>query len=255
MGIMGFFSLVMAVTSGTVGATSILKLRGSNAMQPQQAALTLSRVETQWRSQALQFAECKADAGRSDCGTVQGTFRKSCGTVVGAVVSASSGNKETVSEYMAVVCDEPQLRGWQQERCHSFARAVLAAMTADEYENREHLRADGLCASFWADMSSAEAARVIQEKKLQDQRLEAERARRAKLAQAEAERAAAERKRIAEERAAKRHAAEVKREEKEMRWKAEAAARAAEQAKQTAKRAADLTAAKKAAEQVAKKKA
>merc|ERR1719221_2061283 len=270
----------MAVTSVAVGATNVFKLRGSNAldmwksaaaMQPQQVALTLSRVETEWRSQALQFVECKADAGRSGCGTLQGTFRKSCGMVVNAVVSASSGDKGTVNDYMSIVCNEPQLHGWQQERCHSFAEAILTTMTADNYENRENLNVGALCTNFWAQMSSAEAARVVQEHKLQEQQLEVERARRAKLAdehkvqeqkleaeharkaklaRAEAERAAAaaEKKRIAAAGAAKRHAAEAKREETKRQLQAKAAARAVQEA-------AAAKAAKAAAEQIARKTA
>merc|ERR1719189_1873960 len=178
-------------------------------MQPTVAARTLSRVETEWRSQALQFVECKGDAARSDCGLVQNAFQKSCSKIVNAVVAASSGDRETVAEYMAVVCNEPQLNDWKHERCQSFAKAISNTMTADSYQNRVSLNAGGLCLGFWANMSSAEGSRVAQEHALQAKHIEEERAKTAKRAKEAADElaeATAERNRKA--------AAEVKAEAK-----------------------------------------
>jgi len=254
-GSLKLLSVVLAAANGVAGAAD-LKLRGSNAhdswkyagnMQPNLAANTLARVEADWRSQALQFAECKGETSRHDCGAYQGSFQKSCDTVVHAVVTASSGDRKTVNEYMAVVCDEPQLHGWKQERCRSFAQAILSTMTADSFENRERLSVAALCTGVWANMSSAESVRVAQEHELQATRLEAETAHKTKAATEQAA-AAAARKRVAEEAKARRRAAEARRLEEERRWQAGAAARAAKQAKEAAERA-------EAAKEAAKKRA
>jgi len=244
-GSLKLLSVVLAAASGVAGAADILKLRGTNAhdswksagnMQPNVAANTLARVEAEWRSQSLQFAECNGEIGRHDCGAFQGSFQKSCDTVVHAIVTASSGDRNTVKEYMAVVCDEPQLLGWKREGCLSFAQAILSAMTADSYRNREHLSVGALCTGVWASMSSVESARVAQEHELQAKRLEAETAHKMRAA-IEQTAAAAARKRVAEEAKARRRAAEARRQEAERRWQAGAAARAAKQAKEAAKHA------------------
>jgi len=247
-----------------VSSTTVVQLRGSNAhnlwkgtgaMQPTVVARTLSKVEGEWRSQALQFVECNSESNHGDCGAVAGTFQKSCATVVNAVVSASSGDRATVHEYMGVVCDEPQLSGWKQSRCQNFAQAMLDTMTANDYENREHLNIKGFCTGYWKNMSTAEGARVAQEHELQAKRLEAEKALKAKRAQAAAEVAAADaaRKRVKEEADARRKAAEARLQEKKKRLQAEVARRAAEQKQKAAERIAalkastELKAAKKAA--------
>jgi len=161
-------------------------------MQPAVVAHTLSRVEMEWRSQALQFVECKADTARSDCGLMQRAFQKSCGTVVNAVVAASSGDRNTVKEYMGVVCNEPELRDWKQERCHTFAQAISGSMTADTLENRANFNTGGLCLDFWTKMSTAEGARVAREHALQAKRIEEERVLAAKRAKEAAEKLAEE---------------------------------------------------------------
>jgi len=234
----------------------------AGAMQPTVAARTLSWVETEWRSQALQFVECKGDAARSDCGLVQSAFQKSCSKIVSAVVAASSGDRETVTEYMGVVCNEPQLNDWKHERCQSFAKAISNTLTADSYQNRVKLNAGGLCVGFWASMSNAEGSRVAQEHALQAKHIEEERAKAAKRAKEAAEALAAaeakhrkieEKRRAVEEQHRRQVAEKAVREaklvaEREAAAKAAAARRAAEKAALEAKMRQRNEAAQKAAE-------
>lgn len=255
-------SVTFVLAGVSLSDANIQQLRGSHtqdfsklggAMQPAVAAHTLSKVESEWRSQALLFAECKAN-GLSDCGRAQNIFQKSCSTVVSAVVAASSGDVDTVKEYMGVVCAEPELKGWKQDRCQNFAKAISQTMTADNYANREYLNTQGLCTSFWSGMSSEEGARAAQERAQEAKRIEAEHALVAKRAKEAAEALAAAKKAKME--------AEAKRQAEEQHRR-----QAAEKAAQEAKVAAELKAAaerkaaaeaqaaqaKKAAEKDAKK--
>jgi len=256
MSAMKLCCIVLAVTHGMVGSAIVFQLRGSNvhdswkvagAMQPTIVAKTLSKVESEWRSQALQFVECNAQRNHGNCEAATGTFQKSCGTVVNAVVAASSGDRETVREYMAVVCDEPQLKGWKKGRCQNFAHAILNAMTTNNYENRMHLHVTGLCAHFWRNITSTESAIVSREHQLQESQIE-----RARLA-AKAAAADATWKRAREAAEAVHKAAEARIQEAKKHQAAEAARREAEEKKKAAKRsaalkaAAELKAAKKAA--------
>jgi len=190
--------LMVAVCPAAANRQQLRGLRADDmehsagAMQPTVVARTLSRVEMEWRSQALQFVECRADTARSDCGLMQKAFQKSCGTVVNAVVAASSGNRDTVKEYMGVVCNEPDLRDWKQERCHSFAEAISGTMTADTLQNRVNFNTGGLCRGFWTKMSTAEGARVAREHELQAKLIEEERVKAAKRAKEAAEKLARE---------------------------------------------------------------
>lgn len=226
----------------------IQQLRGSHkqdfsklgeAMQPTVAARTLSKVESEWRSQALLFAECQAD-NHSDCGRVQSSFQKSCSTVVTAVVAASSGDRDTVNEYMDVVCNEPELKDWKHDRCQSFAKAITNTMTADNYENRERLNTQSLCLGFWAHVSSEEAAHAARERALQIKRIEEEHAlvvkRAQEAAQALADAAAAKKAKMAAE--AKRRMIEEKRHAIEEQHRRQQAEKAAQEAKFAAERAA-----------------
>merc|ERR1719245_1763725 len=81
-------------------------------MRPELVANTLARVEDRWRSQAVLFTECNSTLGGStalDCSHATSAFMKSCSTVVSAVVSGSSGDRDNVKEYLGVVCNEPEL--------------------------------------------------------------------------------------------------------------------------------------------------
>jgi len=244
---------------------SIQQFRGSHkkdfsklggAMQPTVAARTLSKIESEWRSQALLFAECQAD-GHNDCGRVQSSFQKSCGTVVTAVVAASSGDRDTVHEYMDVVCNEPELKDWKHERCQNFAKAISNSMTADNYENREHLNMQDLCLGFWARMSSEEGARAAQERALQAKRMEAEHALVVKEAKeaAEALAAATAAKKAKTASEAKHRMIDEKRHAIEEQHKRQVAERAAHEAKIAAERAERAAAAKALAEKRAAQKA
>lgn len=240
--------LVFAVAISTAPAdagTGRSDLRGSRSrsievlsedMQPTVAARSLARVETEWRSQALQFMECTSHAGHGDCSQARKAFQRSCGTIVNAVVDASSGDRATVREYMATVCDEPELKGWRTERCLSFAHNIIGSMTADAWENRNRLDVDGLCNKFWSNVSLLEAANIAKEHAVQAQQLHTERMEaKRKETQAKAAVAAAKKAALA---AAKR------REEAEARHKKEMEAKAA----LDAKRAADAAAAAEAEE-------
>jgi len=77
-------TFVLVLVAACPSAANRRQLRGfrtndfaniAEAMQPMVVARTLSKVETEWRSQALQFVECKGDAARSDCGLIQVFFR------------------------------------------------------------------------------------------------------------------------------------------------------------------------------------
>jgi len=255
---------VLVLVAARSSAANTEQLRGfrahdfakfAGAMQPTVAASTLSRVETEWRSQALQFVECKADATRSDCGLMQSAFQKSCSTIVNAVVAASSGDRETVAEYMAVVCNEPQLNDWKHERCQNFAKAISNTLTADSYQNRVKLNAGGLCVGFWASMSNAEGSRVAQEHALQAKHIEEERAKAAKrakdAAEALAEATAARNRKMAAE--AKHREIEEKRRAVEEQHRRQVAEKAVREAKLVAEReaAAKAAAARRAAEKAA----
>jgi len=261
-------TFVLVLVAACPSAANRRQLRGfrtndfaniAEAMQPMVVARTLSKVETEWSSQALRFVECKGDAARSDCGLVQSAFQKSCSKIVSAVVAASSGDRDTVTEYMGVVCNEPQLNDWKHERCQSFAKAISNTMTADNYQNRESLNTGGLCLGFWTNISSTEGSRVAQEHALQAKHIEEERAKAAKrakeaaeeLAQAMAER---NRKSAAEAKAeARRRELQEKRRAIEEQRKRQVAEKTAREAKIVAEReaAAKAAAAKRAAEKAA----
>jgi len=241
--------MVAWLFAAVAGAAAGLEARGSknngflaavNRMQPTVAAHSLARVEGQWRSEVLQFSECNAESSHGDCAQSQKAFEKSCSTIVTAVVAASSGDCDTVKEYMGVVCDEPELKGWKQERCTHFTHSITETMTADSWDNREQLDVSGLCVRFWANVSASEASRVMMEHEEQAKKLQAERAEAAEQAKESAVKAAAEeaaRKAAAEAEAAaekkRKQAEEQHRQAEEQRRKVEAA-KAAE-AKRVAK--------------------
>merc|ERR1719401_1717716 len=101
-------------------------LTASAELQPQKVAMTLARVEGEWKSQAAVAAECSiaATGDATHCVGARQAFLKSCSTVVSAVVKASSGNRAAVKEYMGDVCRQGVLDAWQKERCSTFAAAI-----------------------------------------------------------------------------------------------------------------------------------
>jgi len=157
-------------------------------LRPDVAARLLVNVEDEWQSQATVFAECNST--QTDCGNAPVSFTKSCGTVVGAVVKSSSGSKDSVVEYMNVVCQQAELQGWRQARCGELASAVANALSADDYENRENFQTDTLCKSYWSSFATREKERVEKERaerEAQEAKDAAVRAEEAKKAAAEAE--------------------------------------------------------------------
>merc|ERR1719362_1641168 len=193
----------------------------------------------------MKFVECNATEGNSrECSFAEHGFSKSCATVAKAILPASNGEKDTVTEYMEEICKQNVLHGWKVERCQGFAKTILHGMTADAYDNRENLNPAGICHSFWSVMTleeGAEAARLAQQKQKDEVlRLEADKAK-AEAVRAEeakqtrivaAENAASERaRRRAAELAAEKDAAERKAKEA-------AAKRAAERRKKQAREAA-----------------
>jgi len=163
-----FFAAVAGAAVGHEGWTSHgSKNRGFLAavdrMRPSVAAHSLSHVEGQWQSEVLQFTECNADSHHGDCKKTQKAFEKSCGTIVTAVVAASSGDRETVKEYMGVVCAEQELKGWKQNSCKQFAKSITDTMTTDSWVNREQLDVSGLCVRLWTSMAASETSRLIKE--------------------------------------------------------------------------------------------
>lgn len=133
-------------------------------LRPDVAAHLLAGVENEWKSQATVFAECNST--QTDCGSAPASFMKSCGTVVGAVVKSSSGKKDSVVEYMNIVCQQVELAGWRQSRCGDLAATVTNAMGADDYQNRENFQTDTtkLCTTYWSRFASQEKERVEKER-------------------------------------------------------------------------------------------
>ncbi|CAK0900295.1 unnamed protein product, partial [Prorocentrum cordatum] len=156
------------------------------SMRPEIVARSLAKVEDEWKSQFRLYVECNATASsRADaekCDAAPRAFERACGTIVSAVVQASNGDHRVVREYM----DWPRrgpAAGWRAGRCQLLATSVLAGMTEDNYDNREHLNAAPLCQSFWARFSSEEhdlIRKEAAEREAEEKRLEEEHAQEAK---------------------------------------------------------------------------
>merc|ERR1719401_377830 len=211
----------MAAVQSTVEGI-LFQSGNSNRLQPQVVATSLLKMEDEWRSQAELFAECNATVGGSSCNAAIRAFEHSCATVVGAVQTASSGDRSVVQEYMGDVCGQTVLEGWRKERCQSLALTITAGMTADSYQNRESLNIAGLCKKYWSSFAAAETARVAKERAEEDARRVAREAEEKKLAEkrAKAEKIAAQEAAKKEE---QRKATEAARKEAEEKRKAEEA--------------------------------
>jgi len=202
-------------------------LKSKHHLQPDIVAQTLIRVQDEWQSQALMFAECDATRGTEDCMKSSKAFEQSCATVVGAVVKASDGDRAIVKEYFGDVCAESVLRGWQKDVCFNLASTVTHAMSADEYTNRQDFDLSNACHKFWTRFSTEERERMEKERSER----EAEEKRQAE-AKAEKERAEKEEAARKEKQRRELEAAEQKRKE------AEEAKRREEEAKKIAQEAA-----------------
>lgn len=212
-------------------------LATGNGMRPDVAAKTFVAVEDEWQAEAQIFADCQARGTQeavSECVKAPKAFKKSCDTVVTAIMAGSSGEKASVKEYLQDVCGQSILKDWHKDRCTSLATAVDKVMTEDAYENRQSFATVDLCSNMWTEVIAAEKDRAEKE------------------AKEEAEREA---KRQAEEEARKKAEAEAEaqREKEEAEAKAKAEAEAAAEAKAKAEEeAAKQKAEKEAAEAKAK---
>jgi len=182
---------LIGIAEALVGAgTHNVGLRGGRSdgllhlaaeAQPELVAHTLASVEDAWETQVIKFVECNATEGNSaECSYFEHGFSKSCVTVAKAILSASNGEKDTVTEYMNEICNEKELHGWKMDRCQMFAKTILSDMSADAYDNRENLKPAGICHSFWSAVTvegGAEAASLAQQKQKDEVlRMEAEKA-------------------------------------------------------------------------------
>lgn len=227
------------VLASSYGAAAVLSsasrgfLTNSGGMRPDVVAATLVKVEDEWVAQASAFVECSSSSEAGlNCAIPGKAFSKSCGTIVSAVVQASSGDRDRVYEYMADVCKEPTLDEAHRARCRSLSTLVVQNMGADSYANREMFKAEPLCTAFWQDV-------IAQEKTA----IEHRRAEEAKIAKEQAEH------QKAEEEAAKRLQADEDARVAAAAKKAAEAAKAEEEAALAAKKAEES--AKKEAEAVA----
>lgn len=216
-----------------------------DGMRPEVVALALGKVEDEWKNQYRLYVECNqtaaSEAEARRCLDAPHAFEKSCAKIVGAMVQASGGNRDSVHEYMADVCSEPELNGWRRGRCEILAATVLAGMTPDQYMNRETLNAQPLCVSFWSRFATEEASLMAKERAAVEEKEKAEQKEREEAEKKLAEEKAEEDRRLAEEKAqeekeAAEAAAEEKRKEEAERAAAEEAAAkfAAEEEKKAA---------------------
>jgi len=184
-------------------------------MRPDVVAKTLAKVEQEWNDETAEFLECnltRSKAGGEDAAKscAPANFEKSCPTVVGAILRASSGTRSVVTEYMGDVCGEPALQGWMQDRCQVLSAALTDAMSEDSYENRESLDVSRFCQGFWGKFAQDEIHRAEREQKIRDEAAlkageeakkseEQQKAQEAAEAKAKAEEAEEEKKKAEEE--------------------------------------------------------
>jgi len=246
--------LLTLVVAGPASASRLIASSKAHAsgsflrasMRPEIVARSLAKVEDEWKSQFRLYVECNATASsRADaekCDAAPRAFERACGTIVSAVVQASNGDHRVVREYMDDICSEPELKGWRAGRCQLLATSVLAGMTEDNYDNREHLNAAPLCQSFWARFSSEEhdlIRKEAAEREAEEKRLEEEHAQEAK---AVADQALEEEKKRQEEHAQEAKAVadqaleEEKKRQEEEEAQAEQRAAELEEAKEAARR-------------------
>lgn len=128
-------------------------------MNPEAVAHTLSAVEGKWLTEAVAFAQCNASDTACQEDTM-GEFKKSCQTVVTAVIQSSNGDKSVVSEYLGDICEQPDLHGWKKNFCSNFANGLNGVLTDDNYVNRDDLPVDTICANFLTRGFLKEAAKV-----------------------------------------------------------------------------------------------
>lgn len=242
--------VVAANANAQRGGRAFLATDGADRMRPELVAKTFSRVEEEWRTQAVAFTESNA----SEAKAAWSSFSQSCGTVVTAVVQASGGDRDIVKDYMGNVCGQKVLAGWPKQRCQELAMTISEhGMLADNWANRQILQPSKVCNAFWSKLVEAERNREAIEAKerAEQEKLRAEEDKKAAIAAAEAKKkadaeAAEKMKKEAEEKA--------RREQEEQRAKAkqeaaEAKERAAAAAARLAQKKAEAEAVQRAAQQ------
>merc|ERR1712039_1120587 len=130
--------------------------------------------EDEWRDQATAFVECNASSSGGDCSHTSLAFEHSCGTVVQAMLAASSGDRNTLQDYLKDVCGQEELQGWKQHECEVLTLSVLTGMGSDAYENRESFDVPSSCQRFWHHFLEDEKARGTVEYEAQQKILAAQ---------------------------------------------------------------------------------
>jgi len=234
----------LALATGTRSIAHLRKGKQLGKMNPEAVAHTLAAVEGKWLTEAVAFAQCNASDAACQEDTM-GEFKKSCQTVVSAVIQSSNGDKSVVSEYLGDICEQPELHSWKKSFCGDFATALNGVLTDDNYVNRDDLPVDTICANFLKrgflkEAAKEEVARAEKEKQeaIAAQEEEAKKEEEEKEKEAAAEAAEAKDREAAAKAEAAKAAAEVA-----AKVRAEAQAKADE----AAEKAADAAKAKEVA--------
>jgi len=222
----------LAVATCTRSISHLRRGKQLGKMNPEAVAHTLAAVEGNWLTEAVAFAECNTTDTACQEDTMK-EFKKSCSTVVGAIIQSSNGDKSVVSEYLGDICEQPDLHSWKKGFCNNFATALTGVLTDDSYVNRDDLGVDTMCANFMTHGFLNKAAK--------DEVARAEKKRQEEIAAQEAEaKKEAEEKAAAEAAEAKEHEAAAKAEA------AKAAAKVAAKLREEAQAKADEAAQKTA---------
>lgn len=230
----------LAIATCTRSISHLRRGKQFGKMNPEAVAHTLAAVESKWLTEAVAFAECNATDTACQEDTMT-DYKKSCQTVVGAIVQSSNGDKSVVTEYLGDVCEQPELHSWKKSFCTNFATALTGALTEDAYVNRDDLALDTICANFLTRGFLKQAAKEEVDRAEKEKQEEAEKEAEEAKKEAEEAKKEAEEKAAAEAAEAKEKAAEAK------AAAAKAAAEVAAKARAEAKAKAD-EAAQKAAE-------
>lgn len=159
---------VVIASASLLGAQALSHdaLRTKSALQPELAAKSLVAMEDEWQAEAGIFAECEVHGeteARKECVEATKHFKASCDKVVLAVVQGSSGDRDSVNQYMEEVCQQDVMQDWHKERCLGLASDVGSLMTADSFENRNMLRTADFCSKMWERVVAAEKGRAQEE--------------------------------------------------------------------------------------------
>jgi F0F1-type ATP synthase membrane subunit b/b' len=185
----------LAVATCTRSISHLRRGKQLGKMNPEAVAHTLAAVEGNWLTEAVAFAECNTTDTACQEDTMK-EYKKSCQTVVGAIIQSSNGDKSVVTEYLGDICEQPELHSWKREFCNNFATALTGVLTDDSYVNRDDLAVDTTCANFLTHGFLKQAAKdeVARAEKERQEAIAAQEAEAKKEAQEKAEAEAAEAK-------------------------------------------------------------